>query len=114
MLKRSSARVESDDYQEFHFSNSSINFLTFEAKLVDGASTTLTKKQVKLLKLLIDRQGQVVSRQDILEKVWGFDVYPTTRTIDNYIVEFRKLFEANPRNPAHFHSVRGVGYKFTP
>ena len=74
----------------------------------------LTKRQIKLLKLLIDRQEQVVSREDILEKVWGFDVYPTTRTIDNYIVEFRKIFEKNPKRPIHFHSVRGVGYKFTP
>ncbi|MFT7612274.1 MAG: two-component system alkaline phosphatase synthesis response regulator PhoP [Parvicellaceae bacterium] len=113
LLKRSGNQPNLS-YQEFSFSNSKINFSTFEVKTVSGAIQTLTKRQVKLLKLLIDRQGQVVSRQDILEKVWGFDVYPTTRTIDNYIVEFRKIFEERPRNPVHFHSIRGVGYKFVP
>jgi two-component system alkaline phosphatase synthesis response regulator PhoP len=66
-----------------------------------------------LLKLLIERKNEVVSREDILQVVWGVDVYPTTRTIDNYILAFRKYFEENPKDPKHFHSVRGVGYKFT-
>lgn len=113
LLKRSGSAIN-NDYQEFVFSGGSVNFLTFEVVGARGQHLTLTKRQVKLLKLLIDRQGQVVSRQDILEKVWGFDVYPTTRTIDNYIVEFRKIFEKNPKQPLHFHSVRGVGYKFVP
>jgi len=113
LLKRSGNQPNLD-YHEFSFSNSKINFSTFEVTTAIGEVQTLTKRQVKLLKLLVDRQGQVVSRQDILEKVWGFDVYPTTRTIDNYIVEFRKIFEKNPRNPDHFHSIRGVGYKFIP
>jgi len=54
-----------------------------------------------------------VSREEILEKVWGYDVFPSTRTIDNYILAFRKYFEIDSRNPRHFHSVRGVGYRFT-
>jgi two-component system alkaline phosphatase synthesis response regulator PhoP len=66
-----------------------------------------------LLKLLIQRKGEVVSREEILEKIWGYDVFPSTRTIDNYILAFRKYFEADSRNPKHFHSVRGVGYRFT-
>ena len=65
-----------------------------------------------LLKLLIDRRGEVVSRQQILQSVWGYDVYPSTRTIDNFILSFRKYFEKDPRNPKYFLSVRGVGYKF--
>jgi two-component system, OmpR family, alkaline phosphatase synthesis response regulator PhoP len=73
----------------------------------------LSKKEIMLLKLLIEKEGQVVSRQEILEKVWGYDVYPSTRTIDNFILAYRKYFEANPKEPLHFHSVRGVGYKFT-
>ncbi len=113
LLKRSGTKTN-NDYQTFEFGGSSINFLTFEVVAAHGKSMTLTKKQIKLLKLLIDRKGEVVSRQDILEKVWGFDVYPTTRTIDNYIVEFRKIFEKNPKQPQHFHSIRGVGYKFVP
>ena len=65
-----------------------------------------------LLKLLTDREGEVVSRQQILQSVWGYDVYPSTRTIDNFILSFRKYFETEPKTPAHFLSVRGVGYKF--
>jgi len=65
-----------------------------------------------LLKLLIDREGEVVSRQQILQSVWGYDVYPSTRTIDNFILSFRKYFEEDPKNPQYFLSVRGVGYKF--
>jgi two-component system, OmpR family, alkaline phosphatase synthesis response regulator PhoP len=66
-----------------------------------------------LLKLLIERRGEVVSREEILDKVWGTDVYPSSRTIDNYILAFRKYFEKNQREPEYFHSIRGVGYKFT-
>ncbi|MEZ5172837.1 MAG: helix-turn-helix domain-containing protein [Bacteroidia bacterium] len=68
---------------------------------------------MQLLKLLTDRKGEVVSRRQILEIVWGYDIFPSTRTIDNYILAFRKYFEENPRTPRYFHSVRGVGYKFT-
>jgi two-component system alkaline phosphatase synthesis response regulator PhoP len=74
---------------------------------------TLPKREIQLLKLLIERKNEVVSREDILKNVWEYDVYPSTRTIDNYIVSFRKYFEKNPREPKHFFSVRGVGYKFT-
>lgn len=78
----------------------------------NGTAYKLTKKEALLLKLLIERKNEVVSREHILETVWGYDVYPSTRTIDNFIVTFRKYFEKDPSNPVHFHSVRGVGYKF--
>ena len=64
-------------------------------------------------KLLIGKEGEVVSREDILQMVWGYDVLPSTRTIDNFILAFRKTYERDPKSPKHFHSVRGVGYKFT-
>ena len=73
--------------------------------------TTLSKKEIELLKLFKEKQGQVVSRNEILDKIWP-DQFPTSRTIDNYILSFRKLFEKDPKNPIHFHSIRGVGYKF--
>jgi two-component system, OmpR family, alkaline phosphatase synthesis response regulator PhoP len=73
----------------------------------------ISKKEIMLLKLLIQRKGEVVSREEILEKIWGYDVFPSTRTIDNYILSFRKYFEPDSRNPIYFHSVRGVGYRFT-
>jgi two-component system alkaline phosphatase synthesis response regulator PhoP len=72
----------------------------------------LTKKEVMLLKLLIDRKDEVVSRNDILQHVWGYDVYPSTRTIDNFILAFRRYFEPDPKEPKYFQSIRSVGYKF--
>jgi two-component system alkaline phosphatase synthesis response regulator PhoP len=65
-----------------------------------------------LFKLLVERKNEVVSRNQILQAVWGYDVFPSTRTIDNFILAFRKYFERDPKNPQYFHSMRGVGYKF--
>ncbi len=66
-----------------------------------------------LLKLLIENKNEVVKREKILQSVWGYNVYPNTRTIDNFILNFRKYFEEDSRHPLYFHSVRGVGYKYT-
>lgn len=91
-----------------------INFTSYE--VVDENTHTLfslTKKETMLLKLLIERRNQAVPREAILETVWNYDVYPSTRTIDNFILSFRKYFEKNPKEPKYFHSIRGVGYKFT-
>ena len=96
----------------FSFANFTINFQTYEVSVQGGEDFVLTKKEAMLLKLLIEKQGEVVSRQQILQTVWGYDVYPSTRTIDNFILSFRKYFELNPKEPVYFHSMRGVGYKF--
>jgi two-component system alkaline phosphatase synthesis response regulator PhoP len=90
-----------------------VDFVAFEATSCHGTVRKLSKREGMLLKLLIGREGQVVSREDILQLVWGYDVLPSTRTIDNFILAFRKTFEDDPKSPRHFHSVRGVGYKFT-
>lgn len=89
-----------------------VDFKSFEITDTKSKKQVLSKREILLLKLLIEKEGQVVSRQEILEKVWGYDVYPSTRTIDNFILAYRKYFEPNPKEPKHFHSVRGVGYKF--
>ena len=99
--------------EEYSFGNNNVNYVSYVIKGVKGKKAQISKREILLLKLLIERKGEVVSREDILRTVWGVDVYPTTRTIDNYIVNFRKYFEKNPREPKHFHSIRGVGYKFT-
>ena len=112
LLKRSTEEAAKET-EEYTFGNNKINFITYQAEGNNG-SFNLTKKEVLLLKLLIDRQNEVVSRNQILQVVWGYDVYPSTRTIDNFILSFRKYFEKDPREPVHFYSVRGVGYKFTP
>ena len=110
LLKRSQGKT-STSLESFEFGSNKANFKTFEAKGQKG-NFKLTKKEAMLLKLLIERRGEVVSRQQILQSVWGYDVYPSTRTIDNFILSFRKYFEENPKAPHFFHSVRGVGYKF--
>jgi two-component system, OmpR family, alkaline phosphatase synthesis response regulator PhoP len=112
LLKRSTEEA-AKDMESYSFDGYTINFTTYEA-ITNIGQIQLTKKEVLLLKLLIDRQNEVVSRQQILQTVWGYDVYPSTRTIDNFILSFRKYFEKDPREPVYFHSVRGVGYKFTP
>lgn len=96
------------------FGGNTVDFETYEITGQRGLQKRLTQRELLLLRLLIERAGEVVSREEILQKVWGYDVFPTTRTIDNFIVAFRKYFEANPHDPKHFISVRGVGYTFHP
>lgn len=90
-----------------------IDFHSHECIDIHGEKKPLTKKEVHFLKLLIDHKNEVVTREHILKMVWGYNVFPTTRTIDNFIMTYRKYFEENPKQPRHFHSVRGIGYKFT-
>jgi len=95
------------------FGNNSIDFKAQEATRSNGEKIQLSKKETMLLKLLIENKNDVVPREKILQAVWGYNVYPTTRTIDNFILNFRKYFEEDSRNPKFFHSVRGVGYKYS-
>ena len=67
-----------------------------------------------MLRLLSERRGEVVSRDDILDAVWGDDAFPSSRTVDNFVVRLRRLFEPDPADPRYFHTVWGVGYRFTP
>lgn len=110
-LLQRSGKSGTEGKSVYNFGNNKVNFKTYEATGHKGAFT-LTKKEAMLLKLLIDRKNQVVSRRQILQAVWGYDVFPSTRTIDNFILSFRKYFEEDPKNPKYFISVRGVGYKF--
>lgn len=95
------------------FGDNKIDFKAQSAHTWNGQEIELSKKEAMLLKLLFENKGEVVTREKILQVVWGYNVYPTTRTIDNFILSFRKYFEQDSRNPKHFHSVRGVGYKYT-
>jgi two-component system alkaline phosphatase synthesis response regulator PhoP len=113
LIKRGLDRsAKSSELQSYHFGENKIDFAQYSISTFRGETITLTKKEIQLLKLLIDRKGEVVSRKQILEKVWGYDIFPSTRTIDNYILAFRKYFEKNPREPEFFFSIRSVGYKF--
>lgn len=73
---------------------------------------TLSDKEARLLAYFSENKGKTLRRADILEDVWGMDVSPTLRTIDNFVLKFRKLFEQNPEQPKHFISVRAKGYRF--
>ena len=96
------------------FHGNEFDFKGFRGRSFDGSEQSLTQREAMILKALAERAGEVVSREEVLEKVWGHDVYPSTRTIDNFIVRLRKRFERDPERPQHFHTVRGVGYRFTP
>ena len=90
-----------------------VDFNTFEVRSLENEIMHLfSKREIELLQLFQEKEGKVVSRDEILDRVWGKDSYPTARTIDNYILVFRKVFEKNARKPQFFHSIRSVGYKF--
>ena len=112
-LLRRSQRAKGGAPDLFEFGGNKVNFETYEAVTWRGESIALTKKEAMLLKLLVERKNEVVSRNQILQAVWGYDVFPSTRTIDNFILAFRKYFEKDPRNPQFFHSIRSVGYRFS-
>jgi two-component system alkaline phosphatase synthesis response regulator PhoP len=98
----------------FKIGDFSIDLTSFEVK--DSSEKIVhvfSKREVELLKLFKEKENNVISRDEILDRIWGKDQFPTSRTIDNYILVFRKIFEFDPRNPIYFHSIRGVGYKFT-
>lgn len=97
----------------YSFNDFEINFSSFEIKVKDGQKVELSNREIHLLKLLISRENQVVSRNDIIMNLWTPDENPSARTIDNYILNFRKIFEEDSKQPKHFHSIRGIGYKFT-
>lgn len=106
--------VSKNSVSRFEIGHYLIDFETFEVTdQRDATNIELTKKEIELLKLFQEKDGLVISRDEILDRVWGTDHFPTSRTIDNYILSFRKIFEKDPKNPRYFHSVRGVGYKFT-
>jgi two-component system alkaline phosphatase synthesis response regulator PhoP len=97
-----------------HIGTSEINLKSFQSKDIYGNAIQLSKKEIALLKILYSKKGEVVSRDEILDAIWPDESNPSSRTIDNFILAFRKHFEPNPKEPIYFHSVRGVGYKFTP
>jgi two-component system, OmpR family, alkaline phosphatase synthesis response regulator PhoP len=95
-----------------NFGGNEVDFRAFRARAWNGIPQELTEKEAMILKVLAERPGEIVSREDLLERVWGYDVFPSTRTVDNFILRLRKRFEKDPANPKHFLTVWGVGYRF--
>lgn len=112
LIQKSVAQYQVASMDEYKFSGHAINFTSLEALTSNGEKIDLTKKEAMLLKLLIENKNTVITRERILQTVWGYNVFPNTRTIDNFILSFRKYFEQDSRNPLHFISIRGIGYKF--
>jgi two-component system alkaline phosphatase synthesis response regulator PhoP len=111
ILKRSAWYEQNES--TLSFGGNVFDFDTYQARAWDGTEHSLTHKEAMILKMLSEHAGAIVTREDILDQVWGYEVFPSTRTIDNFIVRLRKRFERNPEEPVHFHTVRGVGYRFT-
>jgi two-component system alkaline phosphatase synthesis response regulator PhoP len=100
------------DTATLRFGGNEVDFRVFRARAWNGESQELTEKEAMILKVLSEHAGEIVSREDLLERVWGYDVFPSTRTVDNFILRLRKRFEQDPANPRHFLTVWGVGYRF--
>ena len=93
------------------FGNVKLDFKKFQA-FVENIEIKLSSKELAIMKHLIQHKGDVVHRHDLLEEVWGHNVMPTTRTVDNFILELRKKLEKDPSQPRHIITIRGIGYKF--
>jgi two-component system alkaline phosphatase synthesis response regulator PhoP len=107
LLRRFPVAVQEDKFQ---FHDFIINFTTYTITDSQQHLITLTNREMKFLKLLVAREGQVISREEIMKQLWTPNENPSSRTIDNYILNFRKIFEKT--DAKYFHSIRGVGYKF--
>lgn len=93
------------------FDGVSVDFVKMEVTR-DGESIGMTAQEFKTLKFLLQNAERVITRDELLNEVWGYQNYPSTRTVDNHILKLRQKLERDPANPAHFRTVHGVGYKF--
>ncbi|HOL70290.1 MAG TPA: response regulator transcription factor [Bryobacteraceae bacterium] len=98
---------------ELRFDDVVVNFLSYEGTK-GGKPLEMTRKEFNVLRLLASRAGEVVTRDDLLNEVWGYENYPTTRTVDNHIASLRAKLERDPAQPERIRTVHGVGYKFVP
>ncbi len=97
--------------ESYEFDGRRIDFKTFEAE-GPGGKHNLSRKECMVAKYLIEREGEVVSRDQLLDAVWGYHIYPSNRTIDNFILKLRKILEDDARDPKYVHTIRSVGYRF--
>jgi DNA-binding response OmpR family regulator len=112
MLRRSSWYLPEPIEEGYRFGDNEVFLPSYRARTAQG-EIDLTDLEVRMLTLLFQKEGEAVSRAELLERVWGYSSAVETRTLDNFIVRFRKYFESDPANPAYFQTVRGVGYRFS-
>jgi len=109
LLRRASHNAP--DSALYRFGSVQLDFTHFTAQK-DGQLLQLTSTEFSLLHYLISRKGSVVSREDLLNKVWGYEFYPQSRTVDNHILRLRQKLEDNPNHPRHILTMHGRGYRF--
>jgi hypothetical protein len=95
------------------FGDVTIDFCTMEA-VRKGEPVVLTTKEFKMLRYFTQNVRRVISRDELLNEVWGYESYPCTRTVDNHVLRLRQKLERDPSRPAHIRTMHGVGYKFLP
>ena len=117
ILRRGRGGVAAESAEQenpsIEFGGNRVDLKAYRGVAFDGVEHELTHKEAQILRLLVQRAGEVVSRDEILDRVWGLEEYPTARTIDNFLLKLRRRFERTPEEPRHFHTVRGAGYRFT-
>lgn len=112
MLRRSSWYRPDPVEEGYEFGVNEAFLLSYRARTAQG-EIDLTEMEVRVLSLFFRREGQVITRGELLESVWGYSSDAETRTLDNFIVRLRKYFERDPSRPVHFQTIRGVGYRFS-
>lgn len=110
VLRRGTKGIPSNSYS---FDQVAVDFEKMEVTR-SGSAIQLTAQEFKILKYMIENSEKVLTREQLLNEVWGYQNYPTTRTVDNHILNLRQKLELDPSNPVHFRTVHGVGYKFIP
>jgi two-component system alkaline phosphatase synthesis response regulator PhoP len=111
--RRRGAETPTEDDVRVAFAENEVDFRTYRGRSWDGREHELTQKEAEILRTLCGKEGEVVSREEILEKVWGYEVYPSSRTLETFIGRLRKRFERDGERPAHFHTAPGIGWRFT-
>ncbi len=111
LLRRSEMQNSSNDSASYKFSNITVEYKKLDA-FRNGIALGLSAKEFQILKYFVEHESEVISRDKLLDDIWGYDNYPTTRTVDNYILSLRKKIEIDSSNPRHILTVHTVGYKF--
>ncbi len=108
-LRRTTEKVLS--FERYEFGNVTLDFAAFKA-FKNKKQIDLTSTEYSLMKVLIKHRNEVVPREKILNEVWGYDSYPSSRTVDNHVLNLRQKLEDNPQKPEYIYTIHGLGYKF--
>lgn len=114
LLKRRTWLPPTPPTTRYRFGKFIVDYQAMTVQAGSDAAVPIGEKELLMFQLFAERPGQAIHRNEILDAVWGDNQFPSTRTVDNFVVRLRKIFEDNPANPVYFHTVWGVGYKFTP